>query len=91
MSKKEALEAFYGLPNEVRFCKSCVISNQRPSSTVEFKHEKEEKKKTIGFAADGVWTPAIIIRKKRTESTGKNAKNSWSPRTGFGATMVAMT
>lgn len=54
MSDTQALEAFYGLPNEVRFCRSCVISNQRPSSTVEFKHEREEKKKTIGFAADGI-------------------------------------
>jgi hypothetical protein len=26
------LPAFYGLPARVRFCKSCVISNQRPSS-----------------------------------------------------------
>ena len=54
MFETEALEAFYGLPSEVRFCQSCVISNQRPSSTVEFKHEKKEIKKTIGFAADGI-------------------------------------
>ena len=54
MSEKEILEAFFGLPNEVRFCRSCVISNQRPSSTVEFKHQRKEKKKTIGFADDGI-------------------------------------
>ena len=36
------------------FCKSCVISNQRPSSTIEFKHDIKEKKKTIGFQDDGV-------------------------------------
>jgi len=40
----EKLEAYYGLPSEVKFCKKCVISNQRPSSTVEFKNEKGEKK-----------------------------------------------
>lgn len=51
---KNKLEAFYGLPNEVIFCKKCVISNQRPSSTVEFMHRKSEKKQTIGFGADGV-------------------------------------
>lgn len=45
---------FFGLPSSVQFCKNCVISNQRPSSTVEFKHSKDEKKKTIGFANDGV-------------------------------------
>ena len=25
----------YGLPHDVKFCKRCVISNQRPSSVVE--------------------------------------------------------
>ena len=33
----------YGLPEEVRFCKKCVISNQRPNSTVEFKAQKTKK------------------------------------------------
>lgn len=47
-------EAYYGLPSEVRFCKKCVISNQRPSSTVEFKHVASEKKAVIGFGGDGV-------------------------------------
>jgi N-acetyl sugar amidotransferase len=46
--------AFFGLPQDVVFCKKCVISNQRPSSTVEFKHTKDEKKATIGFGEDGV-------------------------------------
>jgi N-acetyl sugar amidotransferase len=47
-------EAFYGLPKRVLFCRHCVISNQRPSSTVEFKHKKDEAKATIGFDEDGV-------------------------------------
>jgi N-acetyl sugar amidotransferase len=46
--------AFYGLPEKVIFCKNCVISNQRPSSTVEFKHTRNEKKQTIGFGEDGM-------------------------------------
>ena len=37
-------EVYSGLPEDVVFCKRCVISNQRPSSTVEFKHKKDEKK-----------------------------------------------
>ena len=40
-------EAYYGLPGKVKFCSNCVISNQRPSSEVEFKHTIETKKKTI--------------------------------------------
>ena len=38
------LEAYYGLPTEVKFCKTCTISNQRPSSTIEQKHTKKTKK-----------------------------------------------
>ena len=41
----EKLEAYYGLPEEVKFCTNCVISNQRPSSTVEFKNKVGEKNK----------------------------------------------
>ena len=39
----------YGLPEEVVYCKKCVISNQRPNTTVEFKHTAESKKTTINF------------------------------------------
>ena len=45
--------AYYGLPEKVVFCNKCVISNQRPSSTIEFKNTKDEKKKVIEFK-DGV-------------------------------------
>lgn len=48
------LEIKYGLPAEVKFCKGCVISNQRPSSAVEFKHTKESKKSTIHFDEEGI-------------------------------------
>lgn len=43
----------YGLPLNVAFCKKCVISNQRPSSTVEFKNTGKGKKETIAFGKDG--------------------------------------
>ena len=45
--------AYYGLPDNVEFCKSCVISNQRPSSTVEFKNANQ-KKTTIAFDDEGI-------------------------------------
>jgi N-acetyl sugar amidotransferase len=48
------LEIKFGLPREVKFCKKCVISNQRPNSCAEYKHTKETKKETIHFDADGV-------------------------------------
>lgn len=50
----EKLEAYLGLPAKVKFCKKCVISNQRPSSTIEFKHSKEDKKQVIDFDEEGV-------------------------------------
>ena len=39
--------SLYGLPEEVKFCKSCVISNQRPDSVVEFKNIDNKKLELI--------------------------------------------
>lgn len=52
MSK--VLEAKYGLPSKVIFCKKCVMSNQRPGSTPEFKHVKDSKKVSLHIDSDGV-------------------------------------
>lgn len=54
VENKVKREAYYGLPHEVAFCKRCVISNQRPSSTVEFKHTIKSKKKTINLDEEGI-------------------------------------
>ena len=54
MTETNNLEAFYGLPKVVKFCKKCVMSNQRPASTVEFKHTKDSKKVTMNFDEHGV-------------------------------------
>lgn len=35
--------SLFGLPEKVIFCKQCVISNQRPSSVVEFKNINNNK------------------------------------------------
>ncbi len=40
---------FQNLPTKVIFCKKCVISNQRPSSIIEFKNKIKSKKEVIGF------------------------------------------
>ena len=54
MLEKNQHEAYYGLPNNVIFCTKCVMSNQRPTSAVEFKHTKESKKTTMNFDDDGI-------------------------------------
>ena len=54
----------YGLPAEIKFCKKCVISNQRPNSAVEFKHTENSKKTTINFNESGVCDACIVTEKK---------------------------
>lgn len=44
----------YGLPPEVVFCKRCVMSNQRPASTQEFKHTADSRKVTLHLDEEGV-------------------------------------
>jgi len=48
------LKALYGLPNKVVFCKKTLISNQRPSSTIEFRNSFNSKKKTLNIDKNGI-------------------------------------
>lgn len=54
MSEIKKNQAYYGLPEQVKFCSKCVMSNQRPTSAIEFKHTKESKKTTMNFDEEGV-------------------------------------
>lgn len=47
-------KTLYGLPEEVKFCKRCIMSNQRPASAVEFKHTIDSKKVTMNFDEEGI-------------------------------------
>jgi N-acetyl sugar amidotransferase len=58
------LEAYYGLPCEVKFCTRCVISNQRPSSVVEFKNTGKVPKPTIEFDEEGVCSACRFAERK---------------------------
>ncbi|MBI96742.1 LPS biosynthesis protein PseA [bacterium] len=62
----------YGLPKEVLFCKSCVISNQRPNSSIEFKNKKDSKKNTINFDENLICDACKVKDKK--------AKINWELR-----------
>ncbi|MDR3175996.1 MAG: N-acetyl sugar amidotransferase [Desulfovibrio sp.] len=57
-------EAYYGLPDEVKFCGKCVISNQRPNSAVEFRHTKNSQKQTIHFDGENVCDACRFAEKK---------------------------
>ncbi len=63
--ESDTLEAKYGLPSEVKYCRKCVISNQRPNSAVEFKHTSNTKKSTIGFDEEGVCDACRQAEKKQ--------------------------
>jgi N-acetyl sugar amidotransferase len=65
LKTNKSLETKYGLPAEVKFCRSCVISNQRPNSAVEYKHTKSTKKETIHFNEDGVCDACRIAEQKK--------------------------
>jgi len=64
--------AKYGLPHDVRFCKRCVISNQRPNSAVEYAHTAETKKSTTNIDDEGVCDACRFADEK--------AKTDWAER-----------
>jgi N-acetyl sugar amidotransferase len=68
---EEKLEAKYGLPENVVFCKRCVMSNQRPASAVEFKHTINSKKVTLNIGEDGVCDACRQAEEKENIDWGK--------------------
>jgi N-acetyl sugar amidotransferase len=66
------MKTLYGLPEEVKFCKRCVISNQRPSSTQEHKNTAGATKSTIAFDSEGVCSACRVAEAK--------AKTDWEDR-----------
>lgn len=57
-------EVYYGLPRGVHFCRSCVISNQRPNSAIEFQHTRDSRKATIHFDESGVCDACRMAEQK---------------------------
>lgn len=59
------LDVKYGLPREVKFCRQCVISNQRPNSAVEYEHTAASRKATIHFDDEGICDACRYAEHKR--------------------------
>jgi N-acetyl sugar amidotransferase len=57
----------YGLPPEVKYCRECVISNQRPNSAVEYAHNADSIKTTIHFGVDGICDACRLGKRKKIE------------------------
>ena len=62
----------YGLPLQVVFCRRCCISNQRPSSVVEYRNSPESPKRAIAFDAEGVCDACRVAEQK--------ANTDWAER-----------
>jgi len=56
-------DALYGLPKKVCFCSSCVISNQRPSSSIEFSNDGSKSKEAIAFT-NGICDACLVKKEK---------------------------
>ena len=54
-------------PSKIIFCKNCVISNQRPSSSIEFKKKSDKNIATIKIGSDGVCEACAYAQIKETE------------------------
>ena len=72
--KSNKYETYYGLPSEVIFCKKCIISNQRPNSTIEFKNQLKQKKEVILFDKNGVCS-ACNYNKMKNEIDWQKREN----------------
>lgn len=57
-------KALFGLPQDVVFCKKCVMSNQRPSSYPEFKHTKDRITPTLHIDEEGVCDACRFAERK---------------------------
>jgi len=62
---KSELDAFYGLPREVLFCKECCFSNQKPNSEQEYKHSISTKKPTVNFDSKNICSACKTSRLKK--------------------------
>ena len=54
----------YGLPENVVFCVRCVMSNQRPASTQEFRHTSSSKKVTLHIDSEGICDACRVAEEK---------------------------
>lgn len=70
------LDVYYGLPEKVKFCVNCVISNQRPSSTVEFKNSQGESKSVINFDENGLCSACVYHAEKECDIDWKSREDA---------------
>ena len=61
------MRTLFGSPSKVRFCKKCNMSNQRPSSVLEYQHDFSRKGAGyLNFNENGVCDACIYCESKYT-------------------------
>ena len=70
-TKKKIL---FGLPRRVIFCKKTLMSNQRPTSSIEFHHNQKSKKNTLFIDKNGISDSWKYSRKKKKINFKKREK-----------------
>ena len=64
----------FGLPRLVSFCRRCVMSNQRPNSTVEHANHAGVPKQTLHLDAEGVCDACRVTEAKATIDWGERER-----------------
>lgn len=70
----------HGLPEQVVFCKKCVMSNQRPNSVAEFKHQtkwESGKRGTLHMDAEGICDACRFSEQKEKIDWQAREKALW--------------
>ena len=57
--------SLYGMPEQIKFCKHCVISNQKPNTVVEFKQTTDNRRTGISFNDQGICSACDYNEKKK--------------------------
>ncbi len=57
--------SLYGMPEQVKYCKHCVISNQKPNTVVEFKQTTDNRRTGISFNDQGICSACDYNEKKK--------------------------
>jgi N-acetyl sugar amidotransferase len=66
--------SMYGMPNEVKYCTKCNVTNQTPTTTNEYEHDKNTQQIPIEFNENDVCYGCVVNEKKW------NGKVDWQER-----------
>ena len=62
------------MPEEVLFCKRCVISNQKPNTIVEYNQGTNKKRDGISFNKDGICSACEYAEEKKIDWNEREIK-----------------